>query len=67
LRGMVGYMGEWADLMSYLPDAWTTDPVKRRSAAAANFAAVLELAKAGRVELRQSDTFSPIQLRRKKP
>lgn len=67
LRGLVGYMGDWADLMSYLPEGWTMDPAKRRSAAAANFAAVLELAKAGRVEIRQTDTFSPIQMRRKDP
>ncbi|MEJ6392028.1 ScpA family protein [Gymnodinialimonas sp. 2305UL16-5] len=65
LRGLIGYMGEWADLMTYLPDGWASDPKRRRSAAAANFAAALELAKSGRVELRQSETFSPIQLRRK--
>lgn len=67
LRGMVGYMGEWADLLSYLPRGWTMDPAKRRSATAANFAAALELAKAGSVEIRQSGTFSPIQMRRKDP
>jgi segregation and condensation protein A len=65
LRGMVGYMGEWADLMTYLPDTWTADPKSRRSATAANFAAALELTKAGKVEIRQSDTFEPIQMRRK--
>jgi segregation and condensation protein A len=65
LRGLVGYMGEWGDLMSYLPEGWTTDPKRRRSATAANFAAALELTKAGKVEIRQSETFSPIQLRRK--
>lgn len=65
LRGLVGYMGDWADLMSYLPEGWTTDPKRRRSAAAANFAAALELTKAGKVEIRQSESFSPIQLRRK--
>ncbi len=67
LRGLVGYMGEWADLMSYLPEGWTMDPQRRRSAAAANFAAALELTKAGKVEIRQSDSFAPIELRRKDP
>ncbi|WP_224814294.1 ScpA family protein [Hasllibacter sp. MH4015] len=67
LRGLVGYMGDWADLMTYLPDGWTTDPKRRRSAAAANFAAALELTKAGKVEIRQSDSFEPIQMRRKEP
>jgi segregation and condensation protein A len=32
---------------------------------AANFAATLEMAKRGELELRQGDTFSPIQIRRK--
>ena len=36
---------------------------RRRSAAAATFAASLELAKQGRVELRQSGVFAPIALR----
>jgi len=65
LRTLVGYMGEWADLMSYLPDGWTSDPKRRRSAAAANFAAALELAKGGRIDIRQSETFAPIQVRAK--
>ena len=65
LRGMVGYMGEWGDLMSFLPDGWQTDPKRRRSATAANFAAALELTKSGKVEIRQAETFAPIQLRRK--
>jgi len=64
LRGLVGYAGEWTDLMRYLPDGWTRDPVRRRSAAAATFAASLELVKEGRVALRQGETFGPIELRR---
>ena len=42
-----------------------TDPVKRRSATAATFAASLELAKAGQIELRQGEVFAPIQIRKK--
>ena len=38
------------------------DDVKRKHELAA---ASLELAKEGKVELRQSDTFAPIQLRKK--
>jgi len=64
LRGLIGYAGEWTDLTSYLPAGWDLDPARRRSATAATFAASLELAKAGKVHLRQSDTFGPIQLRR---
>lgn len=65
LRGMIGYAGEWADLMSFLPQDWTGDPERRRSATAATFAATLELAKEGKVELRQGETFAPIQIRQK--
>jgi segregation and condensation protein A len=65
MRGMIGYAGEWTDLMSYLPEGWQTDPRRRRSATAASFAAALELARSGHVRLRQAETFAPIQLRRR--
>ncbi|AHM05727.1 Segregation and condensation protein A [Roseibacterium elongatum DSM 19469] len=65
LRPLVGYAGEWTDLMSYLPEGWQMDPKRRRAATAAHFAASLELVKAGRVEIRQSETFAPIHLRRR--
>lgn len=64
MRGLIGFAGTWTDISAYLPDGWGADPVKWRSATAATFAASLELAKEGRVELRQSDTFGPIELRR---
>lgn len=65
MRPLIGFAGSWTDLVSYLPDGWTTDPAKRRSATASTFAAALELVKAGQAELRQSETFAPIHLRRK--
>lgn len=65
LRGLIGYVGEWTDIMSYLPAGWEDDPVKRRSATAATFAATLELAKGGTIELRQGETFAPIEIRTK--
>ncbi len=65
MRGLIGYAGDWTDLSVYLPDGWTADPARRRSATAATFAASLELAKQGRIELRQAETFAPIALRRK--
>ncbi len=67
LRGMIGFAGDWTDLISYLPDGWSADPKKRRSATAATFAATLELAKEGRIELRQDDTFSKIEIRKRQP
>lgn len=65
MRGLIGFAGTWTDISSYLPEGWGSDPVKRRSATAATFAASLELAKEGKVEIRQSETFAPIELRRK--
>jgi segregation and condensation protein A len=65
MRGLIGYAGEWADLTSYLPEGWELDPTRRRSATAATFAASLELAKAGQIELRQGESFAPIQIRKK--
>ena len=67
MRGLIGYAGDWAELTSFLPEGWDGNPMRRRSSTAAHFAAVLELAKRGQVELRQGDTFAPIQVRRKDP
>ena len=50
-------------LSAWLPDEWAADPKRRRSATAASFAAALELAKAGRLDLRQEAAFQPIYLR----
>ncbi len=65
LRGLVGYSPSWTELSSYLPEGWEVDPVRRRSATAATFAATLELVKEGRLEIRQSETFAPIELKSK--
>lgn len=65
LRGLIGYAGDWASLTSFLPEGWDVTPMARRSALAAHFAAVLELAKRGQVTLRQGETFAPIELRRR--
>ena len=66
MRPLIGFAGDWVDLTSYLPEGWEGDPGKRRSATAATFAASLELVKEGRMEIRQSETFAPIQLRRRR-
>lgn len=65
MRGLIGYAGSWTDMASYLPDGWQNDPIRRRSATAAMFAASLELVKEGHMEIRQSDAFAPIELRKK--
>ena len=63
LRGLLGYAGDWITLMDFLPDDWKGDPVRRRSATAAHFAASLELAKQGLVQIQQAETFAPLRLR----
>ncbi|MFC4670396.1 segregation and condensation protein A [Seohaeicola nanhaiensis] len=65
MRGLIGYAGDWTEIMSYLPEGWEMDPVKRRSATAATFAASLELVKQGQLEIRQTATFAPIQVRKR--
>lgn len=67
MRGLVGFAMEWTDLVSYLPEGWGLDPKRRRTATAATFAASLELAKQGQIEIRQSETFAPISIRAAQP
>jgi len=66
MRGLIGFAGDWTSLTSYLPEGWESDPVKRRSATAATFAASLELAKRGQIELKQGEVFAPIEIRQKR-
>ncbi len=65
MRPLIGFAGAWTDMETYLPDGWDSDPVRRRSATAATFAASLELVKEGHMEIKQSDTFAPIHLRKR--
>lgn len=65
MRGLIGFAGKWTDISSYLPEGWQNDPIKRRSATAATFAASLELVKEGKAEIRQNAMFEPIELRRR--
>lgn len=65
MRGLIGYVGDWAALTSFLPDGWHVTAMARRSVLSAHFAAVLELAKSGQITLRQNESFAPIELRRR--
>ena len=67
MRPLIGLAGDWTELSSYLPEGWDVEPELRRSATAATFAASLELAKEGSIEIRQADTYAPVQIRRKDP
>jgi segregation and condensation protein A len=62
LARFIGRMPNWRELASFLPRELRGE-VFRRSALAATFAATLELARSGRIELRQDRSFGPIYLR----
>ena len=65
MRGLIGYTIGWIDIATFLPDGWTSSAGRIRAATASTFAATLELAKNGDLELRQRDNFGPIQFRSK--
>ncbi|WP_299946570.1 ScpA family protein [uncultured Ruegeria sp.] len=65
MRPLIGFAGAWTDMETYLPEGWDADPVRRRSATAATFAASLELVKEGHMEMKQSESFAPIHLRKR--
>jgi segregation and condensation protein A len=58
---MVGTALDWTFLESFLPS--TQDPQFRRSALASSFLAMLELARRGRLQFTQDETFGPIRLK----
>src|SRR3954447_21467046 len=58
---MIGTALDWTFLESFLPS--TQDPQFRRSALASSFLAMLELARRGRLEFAQDETFGPIKLK----
>jgi segregation and condensation protein A len=62
LATFIGQVPDWRELVNFLPDELRSGPL-RRSALASTFAAMLELAKSGRVELRQDRNFGPLYLR----
>ncbi|MFV3130115.1 segregation and condensation protein A [Niveispirillum sp. KHB5.9] len=63
LEAMLGRIPDWSYLSTLLPAGWRGEGVKARSVLASNFVALLELAKAGKLELRQDGPYAPIQLR----
>ncbi|MFC3180390.1 segregation and condensation protein A [Cypionkella sinensis] len=67
MRGLLGYAGEWSDLTSFMPEGWEVSPARRRSATAAHFAAILEMAKRGQVQIKQGEVFAPLMIRRTTP
>src|SRR5688572_5518062 len=62
---MLGQTLDWTTLQHFLPPGLQRG-LPRRAAMAATFAASLELARTGRIELRQDGLFAPIFMRRGK-
>jgi segregation and condensation protein A len=62
LRSLLGSMPDWESLWRFLPEGIMKGLVAR-SAMASTFAASLELAREGKVKLRQSGPFGPIYLK----
>ncbi|GAB4575051.1 MAG: ScpA family protein [Rhodothalassiaceae bacterium] len=62
LEQVIGARFSWTRLLEFLPGD-SDDPRIRRSALASLFAASLELARQGKAEIRQMETFGPLYLR----
>jgi segregation and condensation protein A len=70
VSAMLGVSLEWIELRDLLPPASQGDwanPRLRRSALASSFVAALELARTGRAELAQDETFGPLRLKALRP
>ena len=61
VSAMLGVTLDWMELRDFLPPH--ADPRLRRSALASSFVAALELARLGKAELSQEETFGPLHLR----
>ena len=61
LERLLGVKLEWTELAAFLPSGY--DGPLRRSAVASSFVAALELARQGKLEMRQADAFAPLYLR----
>ncbi len=66
LTEMLGKLPGWSTLASFLP-VGIADPLVARSALASTFAASLELAKSGKVRLRQARAFDDLYIRGSEP
>jgi segregation and condensation protein A len=70
VSAMLGVAIDWIELKDFLPPAhegdWG-DPRLRRSALASSFVATLELARIGKAQIEQEETFGPLRVRAAKP
>lgn len=61
LNDLIGMQVDWADLHSFLPPDFVGQ--LRRSALASTFVATLELARLGKLAIRQDEAFGPLYLK----
>jgi segregation and condensation protein A len=62
VSSMLGVTLDWIELRDFLPAH--AEPRLKRSALASSFVAALELARLGKAEIAQDETFGPLRLRR---
>ena len=65
LQRLIGESADWIAMDSYL-EQYLAKPDERATVRASTFASSLELVRQGEIEVRQSETFGPILLRRRK-
>ena len=65
LQRLIGDSFEWVSMDSYLADYLVT-PAERATIRASSFASSLELVRLGQIDLRQTETFGPLFMRRRK-
>jgi segregation and condensation protein A len=61
ISNMIGTAIAWTSIECFLPDF--VEPQLRKSALASSFVAALELARRGRLDILQEDSFAPLMLR----
>ncbi len=62
VSAMLGVSVDWMEIRTFLPTG--AEPRLRKSALASSFVAALELARMGKAEIRQDETFGPLHVRR---
>lgn len=65
LKRLIGDSGEWVSMDTYLTQ-YLARPDERATVRASTFASSLELVRQGEIEVRQTETFGPIYLRRRR-
>jgi segregation and condensation protein A len=65
LQRLIGDSFDWVPMDTYLA-AYLTTPAERATVRASSFASSLELVRQGKIDLRQTETFGPLFMRRRK-